>query len=268
MRPLSPLLERYDQLIVDLDGCVWLGGEPIEGSVGAIAALREAGKRVVFATNNSWRTGEDQVATLWRIGVRASLADVVTVGGAIQHLLAETRGGRTAYVVGKPSLREHVAHAGLKLLNGTDLASRAEVVVVGGTDELSYDHLRTAALAARRGADLLAVGRDPTLPMPEGPWPGAGAILAAIETASGRIAEVVGKPSDRLFVTALERLGEGRTLVVGDRLDTDVAGAGAAGLDAALVLSGDGSGGGELAAGKPKPVQVAETLAELVLAET
>jgi len=103
--------------------------------------------------------------------------------------------------------------------------------------------------------------------MPERPWPGAGAILAAIETASGRTAEVVGKPSDRLFVTALERLGEGRTLVVGDRLDADVAGAGAAGLDAALVLSGDGSGGGEPAVDKPEPVQVAGTLAELVLAE-
>ncbi len=76
-------------MILDLDGCVWIGDERVEGSVEAIAALRTAGKRVAFATNNGWHAGEDHVAKLWGIGVQASLADVVTVGGAMQHLLAE-----------------------------------------------------------------------------------------------------------------------------------------------------------------------------------
>ena len=262
MSTLSPLLSRYDQVILDLDGCVWLGDDPIPGSVEAVAALRDAGKGVVFATNNSWHAGEDHVTRLWGMGVKASLADVVTVGGAVQHLLAETRSGRTAYVIGSAALRKHVSEAGLRLVNGTDLASRADTVVVGGTDDVCYADLRCAALSVHRGADLLATGRDPTLPTPDGPWPGTGAILAAVETASGGRAEIVGKPEARLFVTALERLGDGRTLVVGDRLDSDVAAAEAAGLDAALVLTGDGSN--EPTDGDPTPVEVADDLATLV----
>jgi len=260
--PLSPLLERYDQVILDLDGCVWLGGEAIPGSVEAIAALRLAGKGVAFATNNSWHAGEDHVTRLWAIGVQASLADVVTVGGALQHLLSETRSGMSAFVVGTQALRKHVTEAGLKVLNGTELATRAEVVVIGGTDDVCYPDLRTASLALHRGADFVATGRDPTLPTPEGPWPGTGAILAAVETASGRTAEIVGKPEARLFVTALERLGEGRTLVIGDRLDSDIAAAAAAGLDGALVRTGDAPA--EPGEGDPVPVEVADDLASLV----
>ena len=144
---------------------------------------------MAFATNDPRSATEDYVTRLWRIGVRASLRDVVTVGGATQHLLAETRSGRTAFVIGTDALRKHVADAGCRLLNGTDLASRAEVVVVGGTEELVYDDLRNAALAVRRGADFLATARDPTYPQPDGLWPGTGAILAAVEVASGRKAD-------------------------------------------------------------------------------
>jgi HAD superfamily hydrolase (TIGR01450 family) len=264
--PLSPLLDRYDQLILDLDGCIWVGDRPVDGSVEAVAALRQAGKRVAFATNDPRSSTEDYVAKLWSLGIQASLGDVVTVGGATQHLLAETRSGRTAFVIGTEPLWRHVAEAGLRLLNGTDLASRAEVVVVGGTEDLVYDDLRNASLAVRRGADFLATGRDPTYPQPDGLWPGTGAIVAAVEYATGRTAEVVGKPQPQLFLTAVDRLGEGRTLVVGDRLDSDVGAAARAGLDAALVLSG-GTARQELdAAGDdgPRPIAVAETLAELV----
>jgi len=267
--PLSPLLQRYDQVILDLDGCVWLGDEPVPGSPEAIAALRKAGKRVAFATNNSWHPGEDQVAKLWRHGIQASLGDVVTVGGAIQHLLNETRKGRGAFVIGTDSLRRHVSDAGLTVLNGTDRAEHADVIVVGGTDRMTYDDLRTATLAARRSGDLLATGRDPTLPMPDGHWPGTGALLAAVETASGVTAQIVGKPQPQLFHTAVDRLGAGRTLAVGDRLDSDVAAATAAGLDAALVLSGGISADEAQAAiaadGAPQPVAVDADLRTLVL---
>jgi glycerol-1-phosphatase len=262
--PLSALANRYDQFILDLDGCVWVGGEPTPGAVDALEQMRLAGKRLAFATNNAYESGEDLVAQLWRIGVRASLRDVVTVGGAMQHLLAETRSGRTAYVIGTAAMHRHVTDAGLRVLNGTDLASRAEVVVVAGTTDLVYDDLRRAVQAVTRGADLLATARDPTYPQPDGVWPGTGALLAAVEYATGRTAEVVGKPEPQLFHTALDRLGEGNTLVVGDRVGTDLAAAAAAELDAALVHS-DGSDHSQLDGFEPKPVAVGETLAGLLV---
>jgi HAD superfamily hydrolase (TIGR01450 family) len=264
--PLSALARGYDQFILDLDGCVWVGDEATPRAVEAIAALREAGKEVAYATNDPRSATEEYVARLWKIGVRASVRDVVTVGGATQHLLAETRTGRTAFVIGTDALRKHVTDAGLRVLNGTDLASRAEVVVVGGTEDLVYGDLREAALAVRRGADFLATARDPTYPQPDGLWPGTGAILAAVEVASGQTAEIVGKPQPQLFLTALDRMGtDRRTLAVGDRVDTDLAAAAAAQLDAALVLTG-GTERQALNGFEPAPVAVTDTLADLILA--
>jgi glycerol-1-phosphatase len=261
---LSPLAVRYDQFILDLDGCVWIGDEPTPGVPGALEQVREADKRVAYATNDPRSATEDYVTRLWRIGIRASVRDVVTVGGAMQHLLAETRNGCTAFVIGTESLRKHVNDAGCRVLNGTDLASRAEVVVVGGTEDLVYDDLRNGALAVRRGADFLATARDPTYPQPDGLWPGTGAILAAVEVASGRQATVIGKPEPQLLLTALDRLGEGRTLVVGDRIDTDLGAAAAAGLDSALVLSG-GARREDVDGLEPPPVAVGDTLAQLLV---
>jgi HAD superfamily hydrolase (TIGR01450 family) len=263
--PLSHIAVRYDQFILDLDGSVWVGGEPTPGAVAAVGAVREAGRRVAFATNDPRGATEDYVTRLWRIGIQASLADVVTVGGAVQHVLAETRSGRTAFVIGTKSMRAHVTDAGLRVLNHTDLASRAEVVIVAGTEELVYDDLRNATLAVRRGADFLATGRDPTYPQPDGFWPGTGAILAAVEYATGRTAQVIGKPEPQLLLTALDRLGEGRTLVVGDRIDADLAAAAAAKLDSALVLTG-GASRAELNGLDPQPVAVADNLADLLTA--
>jgi HAD superfamily hydrolase (TIGR01450 family) len=263
--PISGFVKGYEQLILDLDGCVWLGDEVIPGSTEAIEALREAGKRIAFVTNNSREPTEDVVRKLWGMGIQASLADVVTVGGAMQHLLAETRRGMTAFVIGTEAMLKHVSDAGLRVLNGTDLASRAELVVVAATSTVDYDELRSATLALHRGADFLATGRDPTYPMPEGPWPGAGAILAAVETATGRTAPIVGKPEPQLFITAIDRLGGGKTLAVGDRLDTDVMAAAAAHIDSALLLSGGTSREEADAWKEPRPKRVADNLRALVL---
>jgi HAD superfamily hydrolase (TIGR01450 family) len=264
--PLSPLLRRYDHALLDLDGCVWVGDEPTAGAVEAVTALRRAGKGIAFVTNDSRVSGEDLVRKLWGQGFQASLEEVVTVGGALQHMLAE-RADRlhSAFVIGSNAIAEHVAGAGLRVANGTEFATRADVVVVGLDVQLDYPQLRTAVQALDRGAELVATGRDPTLPMPDGPWPGTGSILAALEYATGRRAATVGKPDPQLFNTALDRLGEGRALVVGDRLDTDLAGAAAAGLDAAIVLTGAAARDEAEAARDPKPVAVADTLAALVL---
>lgn len=263
--PLSPLVASYDHVVCDMDGCLWIGEELTPRAGEAIAAIRAAGKGICFVTNNPRRSAEDYVAKLWRLGIQASAGDVVTVGGATQHLLAETRQGRTAFVIGSESLHKHVADAGLKVLNGTDLATRAEVVVVGGTDDWTAADLRAAAMSARRNGDLIATSRDPTYPMPDGLWPGTGALVAAVETASDRKAIVVGKPEPQLIISALDRLGGGRALMIGDRIDTDVAAAAKAHVDAALVLTGGATREQAAAAPDPKPVAVADTLADLVL---
>ena len=265
---LSARIAAYEQFILDLDGCVWVGEQGTPGVAEAIDALRASGKRVAFATNDPRRADEDFVTKLWSIGVRASLGDVVTVGAATQYLLHERHSGRTAFVIGTSSIRRHVAGAGLHVLNGTDLASRAEVVVVAGTNSLDHDDLRLAMLALRRGGDLVATSRDPVYPTAEGLAPGTGAIVVAVEYSSGATATIVGKPEVGLFETALDRLGEGRTLVVGDRLDADVAAAAAAGLDSALVLTGGTSAEEAAAAVDPRPDLVADSLAALLLEDS
>jgi glycerol-1-phosphatase len=266
--PLSSLASGYDQFILDLDGCVWVGDEPTPGAADAIAELREHGKRVAFATNNSFNATEDFVTKLWGLGVKASLADVVTVGGAVQHLLAETRNGRTAFVIGMPAMKKHVDDAGVKVMNGTDLASRSDIVLVASSLDYVYDDIRDATLAIGRGAEFLATGRDPTYPQPDGDWPGIGSTVAALEYATGKIAAIVGKPEPQLLLTALDRLGEGHTLVVGDRLESDIAAASRAGLDAALVMTGSTSRENleALDGDQPRPLAVADTLAELLTA--
>jgi len=262
---LSTFAAGYDNVVCDMDGCLWLGDELTPRAAEAVAAIREAGKGLCFVTNNPRRTAEDYVAKMWRLGLQASPSDVVTVGGATQHLLAETRQGKTAFVIGTETLRKHVTDAGLKVLNGTDLATRAEVVVVGGTEGWTFEDVRVAAMAARRNGDLVATSLDPTYPMPDGLWPGTGAVVRAVEIASDRTAVVVGKPEPQLIISALDRLGDGRALMIGDRLDADVAAAAKAHIDAALVLTGGATREQAAAAPEPKPVAVADTLADLVL---
>jgi HAD superfamily hydrolase (TIGR01450 family) len=261
---LSPRIARYDQVLLDLDGCVWLGDTALEGAPEAVAALRDAGKAVAFLTNDVRHAPEEFVRKLWRLGFQAALSEVVTVGSTIQYLLSERDGG-AAYVVGAQALVEHVAEAGMRIVNRTEFATRADVVVVGAHERLTYDEIRIAAQAVRRGAELIGATRDATFPMPDGPWPASGAVLAAIEVAAGREADrVAGKPEPAMYEAARDRLGDGRCLAVGDRIEIDVAGAQRAGIDSALVLTG-GVTHAEAAAADPPPTLVAESLAALVL---
>ena len=263
-------------LLLDLDGCVWVGEDPTPDAVGALEAVRAAGRSIAFVTNDGRHAPEEFVRKLWRLGFRASVEEVVTVGGALQHALNERHAGRTAYVIGSEAIHRHVAGAGLKVVNGTAFASRAEIVVVAGHERFDYDELRIATQAVLRGAELVGAGRDTTFPMPDGPWPATGAVLAAVEAATGARAWTVGKPEPQLFLTAVDRLGSpggGRALVIGDRLDADIAGAAAAGLDAAVVLTGGTTAAeaqaalAEARAASPRGalVAVAPTLASLLL---
>ena len=249
--PLSHLLAGYDHVLLDLDGCVWVGDDATPRAVEAIDALRAAGTGVAFVTNDGRHSVEEFVRKLWGLGIRASIEEVVTVGAALQFVLASTPTWRRAFVIGSDAIHRHVKAAGLR-----ETMDRADVVVIAGHDRFDYDELRVAVRAILDGAEPLCTSRDATFPMADGPWPGTGAIVAAVETATATEAVTVGKPSPDIFRTALDRLGPGRALVIGDRADSDLAGATAAALDGALV-------GGERS---DDAVACATTLADLVLA--
>jgi HAD superfamily hydrolase (TIGR01450 family) len=263
---LSPLLTRYEHVVLDLDGCVYLGDSIVPGAPEAISHLRSAGISLAFVTNDSRRSPEEYVRKLWGLGVQASLEEVVTVGGAIQHVLAERLPGSRSYVIGSSAIFRHVADSGQRIVNGTEEETSADVVVVAGHDDFSFDELRVATQAVLAGAEMIAAGRDRTFPTQDGEWPGTGAIVAALEYATERTAFSVGKPDKQIFRTALDRLGPGKTLVIGDGLDSDLAGAAAAGLDGAIVLSGVTDADAAEAAQDPAPVAVAANLHELVVA--
>jgi glycerol 3-phosphatase-2 len=261
--PVASALSPYDHVLLDLDGCVWVGDRPTPRAQEAVHALREAHKGIAFVTNDGRHGDDDYVRKLWRLGFQASREEVVTVGGALQFVLAESD-YRTAFVVGSTAIHRHVLDAGLRILNRSDLAARADVVVVAAHDDFDYAELRGAMQAVLRGAAIVCTGRDATFPMPDGPWPGGGPVVAAIEAGTGARATSIGKPEPQLFLTALDRLGPGRAIVVGDRLDADAGGARAAGLDCAIVLTGATSDA-EARAADPPPTHVAASLAELVL---
>ncbi|MGH3033998.1 MAG: HAD-IIA family hydrolase [Gaiellaceae bacterium] len=230
------LADPYDAVLLDLDGVLYRWPEPIPGASEAVAALRKAGKRIAFVTNNSSRTPAQVTERLATVGVDAKLEEVVTSALATATLLAE-RGVRAAFVVGEEGLLKALADAGIRVVGAS--SRDVDVVVVGFDRGADYTKLKDASVLVERGASLVASNADPSFPAPGGEsWPGAGALLAAIETTTGRRGEVVGKPEAPLFERALASAGGGLPLVVGDRLDTDIAGASRLGWDSALVLTG------------------------------
>jgi HAD superfamily hydrolase (TIGR01450 family) len=263
--PLTALARRYQHFLLDLDGCVFVGDSPTERAVEALAALREASKGIVFLTNEVGSSPEEIVRKLWRLGFQASLDEVMTAGAALQFRLASGRNGGAAYVIGSQAVVDHVAEAGLRIVNQTEFATRADVVIVADHERFDYGELKIATQAVLRGAELIGLSRDRTFPMPDGLWPGSGAVLAAVETACGRKADaIVGKPEPAMYEAARDRLGDGKTIAVGDRLDVDVLGAKRAGLDSALVLTGV-TDRAQAVGAQPAPTHVADSLATLLL---
>ncbi len=263
---LSALLAGYDHLLLDLDGCVWVGDRPTPRAREALAELRGAGKTLSFVTNDTALAPEEYVRKLWSLGLQASLEEIVTVGSALQYALAARSPGIATFVIGSPAIFRHVVDAGHRIVNHTDRASEAQLVVVAGHEEFRFAELRTATQAVLAGAEMIAAGRDRTFPSSQGTSPGTGALVAALEYATEGTALSVGKPAPIMFETALDRLGPGRTLMVGDRLDSDLGGAAAAGLDCAIVLTGVTGREQAGAASDPAPVAVAQDLYSLVTA--
>lgn len=256
-----PLADRFNGLLIDLDGVVWIGSEPVPGSPQALRALLEAGKRIVFVTNNPGRPPAAYAERLRELGVEVGSERIVTAGMVAARLAGEVAG--SAFVIGAAALKEMVAATGARLLEGEE-GQEAEVVVVSGHRGFDYAELLTAKRALDRGAAFLATSHDPTMPFPGGEVPGTGAVLAAVEVASGRRAEIAGKPERHLFEMAIEAIGgAGRLAMVGDRISSDIEGGRDAGLETVLVLSGATSHE-EADAADPAPDHVLESLSGLL----
>jgi glycerol 3-phosphatase-2 len=254
--------DRYDALLIDLDGVVYRGEEPVPGAAEAIDALRQAGARLVFLTNNSSRTPEHVAEKLSRLGVRAGRSEILTSALATAAMLrSEAEPPRTAYVIGQRGIREALEGIGVRLVDGT--AGPVDAVVVGWDSTVDYDRLKTGALLVQRGARLIGTNPDGSYPAPDGLWPGAGALLAAVVATTGVEPTVVGKPAAPMFEAAASVAGAAHPLVVGDRLDTDVSGAAALGWDSMLVLSG-ASRESDLPSASALPTYVASTIGGLL----
>ena len=245
-----PLADRFDGLLIDLDGVVWIGREPVPGSPETLRALLEAGKGLVFVTNNPGKHPAAYAERLGEIGVEVELSQIVTAGMVAARLAGDAAGSGGVFVIGDAPLKEMVAATGARVLEREE-AREADAVVVSGHRGFDYGELLTAKRALDRGAALLATSHDPTMPYPGGEVPGTGAILAAVETASGKRATIAGKPERHLFEMAREALAcsfsgdnnekeqaNERVAMVGDRLTSDIEGGMRAGLETILVLSG------------------------------
>jgi HAD superfamily hydrolase (TIGR01450 family) len=271
------LADRFDGFLIDLDGVVWVGRETVPGSAEALQTLLAAGKRLVFVTNNPGRPPAAYAERLRDLGIDVSTEQIVTAGMVAARLTAEAAGPEgNAFVIGGAPLKEMIAAAGIAVLEG-EPGRKADVVVVSGHRGFDFGELATAKSALDAGAVLIATSHDPTLPMPGGDLPGTGAILAAVETASGRTAEIAGKPERHLFEMALAAIADGspaasggkgesraeRVAMVGDRISSDIEGGRAAGLRTVLVLSG-ACNRAEAEAADPPPDHVIDNLAALL----
>lgn len=205
-------------VLCDLDGVIWLAHQPIPGSVGAIAALRAAGHRVLFVTNNSAARVEAQEASLLELGI-PSAGDVLTSASAAALLIEP---GERVLVCGGEGVVQAVVGRGAVMVEHD--AENADVVVVGFHRTFDYEEMLHASRAVRNGARLIGTNDDATYPTPDGPIPGGGAILASIVTASGSLPIVAGKPHEPMAALIRATIGQAAArlaVMVGDRPETD-----------------------------------------------
>jgi 4-nitrophenyl phosphatase len=228
-------LESIDVLVVDLDGVVWIGGKAIEANVRALRRLQEH-MRIYYVTNNSTKSRPEYASKLRSLGLEAWESNVITSGRAATLWLKRFTKARNVYLIGEEGLKWELEVEGYHVV---DRGLEAEAVVVGLDRRLTYHKLAEALKALLRGAYFIATNPDHILPEEETPIPGAGAIIAALETASKRKPDVIaGKPNPWILVSTLGDIDYSRVAVVGDRVDTDVELALRIGAKPILTLTG------------------------------
>lgn len=245
-----PVIEPW---VLDLDGVIWLGNEPIPGAADAVGRLQETGAPVVFVTNMSRLTEAEQEAKLASHGIEATGAVLTSAMAAGSHV----EPGDRVVVVGGPGIDEAIVKRGGRVVP----SGPAELVIVGIDPTFDYDELGRAMLAVRGGARLIGTNHDPTFPTADGLQPGAGSIVAAVAAAAEVEPTYAGKPNAAAAALVRQRLGD-RGLMVGDRPDSDGLFAKELGYEFGLVLTGITSAD-DLPV-EPSPAMVADDLATLV----
>jgi len=260
-------LSNIKALILDMDGVLWRDDTPIGDLPAIFARMRERGLKVTLATNNATRTVDEYLDKFSGFGVTLEPWQIVSSATAAADLLGKRFPNRGAvFIVGENGLQRALEECGFSPITDPE-DETVPVAVIGGFDrDVTYAKLRRATLHIRTSVPFYGTNPDKTFPTPVGLIPGAGAILAAIEAATDVKPIIIGKPLPTMMYTALEKLGTGpeETLVVGDRLETDIAAGQAAGCRTALVLSGVSSRE-QAESWQPAPDMIVEDLTTLVV---
>src|SRR5271157_2825210 len=230
------ILAKINHLIIDMDGVLYLGDQPMPRLREFITFLRERPIPFILATNNSTRTPREYADKLARMGVSVSPEEILVSGQATARYLArEYPRGTRVHVFGMPALKQAFLDEGFILAD-----EDVQLVVASMDRQVTYEKLKRASLLIRSGARFIATNLDPTNPSEEGLIPGTGTMIAALEAASGRKATVIGKPEPIMYQLAMDQMGARpeTTAAIGDRADTDILGAKRAGLITLCDLSG------------------------------
>lgn len=233
------ILDLFDQFLFDLDGVIYIGADPAPYAVDVIRKIRAKNKKVFFLTNNPTKSRRQYAEKLRAMKIQVSENEVVTSCQAVNYYLRvrfKDLEDKSAYVIGSRYLKNEVRRTGISLVEGKNSRS-ADIVVVGGHSGFNYKELMYASFAIQNGAFFLATNRDTCYPTEEGLMPATGAIVASVEASTCTRAHIAGKPEGFLFEYCLNNVRE-RTIMIGDNISTDIAGAKKAGISSALVLTG------------------------------
>ncbi len=256
-----PVKKSLKALILDMDGVLWKQAEPIGDLPNIFKKVKEKGLRVALVTNNATLTVQQYVDKLAKFGVKLEPDQIINSPQAVSYYLRKHYPtGSKVYIIGEAGLREEV------IKDGYTIAERDVVAMVVGMDwQLNFEKLCRATLNIRSGAEFIATNGDRTFPTPEGLVPGVGAILSLLETASGQKPLILGKPEPILYEIAMNHLQvtPSESLIVGDRLETDILGAQKIGSLSAVVLSGVSSMS-DVEKWNPPPDFICQDLEELI----
>lgn len=236
-------IEKFDLILFDLDGVIYIENKTTPGVIKVLKKIRENKKKLLFLTNNPAHSPREYFQKLKKIGICSTPNEIITSSLATSYYIKkkfrkiETK---TAFIIGSRSFKNEIKKTGIKPATGKKEIS-ADIVIMGGHSKFNYQEIKTATLAIRNGAKFIATNRDPFYPSKEGLLPATGALLSSIETASGKMATITGKPERNIFELCLNTSGQKnkkKIVIIGDRLDTDIKGGKDFGISTILTLTG------------------------------